>query len=150
MIMVIVIVGIIASIFAVVFNSGMLAWFFMKDQKGMMMETRSVMKRMVREIKTTKDTDSSDILNFESSRYRFVDINDNTIDYQQSGTNLLRNGAVLLNNLAAPGGLQFSYLNSSGAVTSSRAFIRTVRITLFAQSGNNAVRLQSAASIRNR
>ncbi len=148
--MVIVIVGIIASIFAVVFNSGMLAWFFMKDQKGMMMETRSVMKRMVREIKTTKDTDSSDILNFESSRYRFVDINDNTIDYQQSGTNLLRNGAVLLNNLAAPGGLQFSYLNSSGAVTSSRAFIRTVRITLFAQSGNNAVRLQSAASIRNR
>ncbi|MFA6548524.1 MAG: prepilin-type N-terminal cleavage/methylation domain-containing protein [Candidatus Margulisiibacteriota bacterium] len=150
MIMAIVIVGIIASIFAVVLNSGMGAWFFIKGQKGMMMETRAVMKRMLREIRMTKSNDSSDILNFESTRYRFIDVNNNTIDYQQSGTNLTRNSVVLLSNLANPGGLQFSYHNSSGAETTSTAFIRTVKITLYTQSGSNVVRLQSAASIRNR
>jgi prepilin-type N-terminal cleavage/methylation domain-containing protein len=150
MIMVIMIVGIISSIFAVVFNGGMSGWFFMKDQKGMMMETRAVMKRMIREIKTTKNNDSGSILNFEMTRYRFVDVNNNTVDYQKSGTNLLRNGSVILDNLDANGGLQFYYFNSSGAQTSSREFIRTVRVVLFTQSGNNSVRLQSAAGIRNR
>lgn len=149
-VMAMVIAGIIFAVFAAAINSGLGAWFFTKDQTSMMLESRSVMKRLVREIRRTRDRTSDGIMVFNASRYQFKDVDNNTIDYQQSGANLTRNGAVLLNNLAVPSGLQFTYLNTSGQPTLSRTAIRTVNIIILVESSANRVRLQSAAGIRNR
>ncbi len=128
-VMAITIAGIIVSIFAVVINSGMGVWFLIKGQRSIMMETRGVMKRMVREIRINKDA---------------------RIYYQQDGMDLKRNGLVLLENLASPGGLEFVYLDASGEVTAIDEDIRTIRITIIVEEGDNRVRLRGAASIRNR
>ncbi|MFC1571383.1 PilW family protein [Candidatus Margulisiibacteriota bacterium] len=140
--------GIIVGIFAVVINSGMDAWFFIKGQKSIMSETRAVLKRMVREIRRTKDADN--ILTFTTTNYEFNDIEDNTIDYQQDGTNLERNDAALLTNLASSDGLEFVYLDANGNVAASEGDIRTVQITIIVHDGDNEVRLRSAAGLRNR
>jgi len=150
MIMAITIAGVIASIFAIVINSGMGSWFFIKGQRSIMMETRGAMKRMTREIRRTKDSSSSSILNFTSTRYRFKDVDDTTIDYQQDGTDLERNGTVLLQDLANSGGLSFVYLDASGGAAGFVEDIRTVQITIIVEEGDNRVRLRSAAGIRNR
>ncbi|MDI6731759.1 MAG: prepilin-type N-terminal cleavage/methylation domain-containing protein [Candidatus Margulisbacteria bacterium] len=150
MIAAIVIAGIIASVFAVVINSGMDALIFMRGQKSGMADARSVMKRMVREIRKTKSASSTDILNFTVSYYRFRDTDDNVIGYQQVGSNLLRNGSVVLTDLASANGLSFSYFNSSGGTTVTAEAIRQVKISIIIEEGSNRVRLQSAAGIRNR
>ncbi len=144
------IAGIVAGVFAIVINAGMENWFLLKGQKRIMMETRAAMQRMLREIRITRDTSDTGILNFTSTRYRFRDINNNTIDYQRDGSDLERNNRVLLENLAASGGLEFVYLDASGETTAVRGNIRSVRVTLIVQEGDNRVRLRSAASIRNR
>lgn len=147
-IMAVAIAGIIVSIFAVVINSGIGAWVFIKGQRNIMMETRGVMKRMVREIRRTNSAD--DINAFTSTQYEFDDIDNNRINYQQDGTDLKRNGAVFLSNLASPGGLEFVYLDASGEATALDVAIRTVQITLVVEDGENRVRLRGAAGIRNR
>ena len=144
------IAGIIAGVFAVVINAGMGNWFFIKGQKKVMMETRGVIKKMVREIRRTRDNSDSGILNFTSTRYRFRDVDNNTVNYQQAGTDLERNGSALLKNLPASGGLNFIYLDASGNVTAVRSAVRTIRIKLIVEDGDNRARLQSAASLRNR
>jgi prepilin-type N-terminal cleavage/methylation domain-containing protein len=149
-IMAMVIAGVIASIFGVIINSGMGAWFFVKGQQKIMMETGAVMKRMVREIRMTSGNFDSSILIFTEAQYKFKDVNNNTIDYRKNGANLERNGAILLQNLAGSGGLRFVYLNSGGNPTTAKSAIRAVQIKLTVEEGENRICLQSAAGIRNR
>jgi len=142
--------GIIAGVFAIVINAGMDTWFFVKGQRRLTMQTRGVMQRMVREIKRTKDNSDSSILNFTSTRYRFKDVDNTTIDYQQDGTDLERDGLGLLKNLANPDGLNFVYLDAAGVAAAHAEDIRAVQITIIVVDGSNRARLRSAASIRNR
>ena len=142
--------GIIVGVLGLVVNSGMDAWFFVRSQGKGMMETRSAMNRVVREIRSIKGNANSNILVFNDSRFRFLDINDAIIDYEQDGNDLLRNDVVILNNLLDPGGLSFTYLNSAGNPTTAKSAVRCVRIKLRVVDGSNQVRLQSSASLRNR
>ncbi|MFA5839421.1 MAG: type II secretion system protein [Candidatus Margulisiibacteriota bacterium] len=146
----ILIAGIISLAFSAIIQGGMRNWFFIRDQKNYLAESRSVLKRMVTEIRRVKSASSADILVFTSNHLQFNDVDSTSIDYQQSGTILLRNSQTLLQNLSPTGGVSFEYLNSSGAVTSSAESIRTIKITLQVQDPDNLVKLQSAASIRNR
>ena len=147
MIMAIVLAGVVAGIIGGVINQGMNSWLFIKGQKSISADSNSVSQRMVREIRKTKSASSIEV--FTSTRYKFVDIDENTIDYKKNGSNLERNGAVMLSNLAS-NGLEFIYLNGSGETTSITSEIRTVQITVIEQDRKNYVRLMSAASIRSR
>lgn len=149
-IMAVSVAAVIAAVIAFVINAGMENWFFIKGQKRIMMEARGAMKRMVREIRRTKDNSSLNILNFTSTRYRFKDVDNNTIDYWQDGTDLKRTDRVLLRSLAGSGGLDFVYLGKEGAAAGFSEDIRTIQITIKVVEGENRVRLRSAASIRNR
>lgn len=145
----VVIAAMMALVVGFVVNAGMEGWFFMKGQRAITMEARGVMKRMVREIRKTKG-DAESVIIFTPTRYKFEDIDSNIIDYQKNGSNLERNGVVLLRNLASSGGLEFVYLDASGDAATLEENIRTIRITILVEEGDNRVRLRSAASIRNR
>lgn len=148
--MAIAIAGIIAGVFSLVINAGMEGWFFIKGQKSLLMETRSAMKRMVRDVRRTRDNTANSVLTFTSTRYRFIDVDDNTIDYQWVGNDLRVGNNVLLPNLANNGGLEFIYLDANGAAAVFAEDIRVVQITLIVEEGTNRTRLRSAASLRNR
>ena len=148
LIIAVVIAGVIYSVFAQVINSGFDAWFFLKGQRTIMTDVRLVMKRMVRQIRTTAGADN--IIAFTATRYHFRNFNNEEIDYQQNGSDLEQNGSVLLSNLDSASGLEFVYLDAAGNVTADKAGIRTIQITLVVKEGRNLVRLRSAAGIRNR
>lgn len=145
-IMVMVIVGFIAAFLSTVIYGGINSWLFLKGQAGMMADTSNALRRMVREVRLTSD---NNITAATTTEYAFTDKNNNAIDYKMVGTDLQRNGAVLLNNLSA-NGLIFNYLDNGGGVATSVNTVRTIQISIVAQNGNNRVRLQSAAAIRNK
>ncbi len=150
LVMTIVISSLIFGIFAMVIYSGMQIWFFNKIQKTYLYEARTALNRMVREIRMTRDTTSAGITTFATSEYSFTDINGNAINYRQSGSSLLRNSDIMIDNLVNPGGLAFAYLNQTGVATTERSSIRAVKVNLFLRSGSNVVKMQSAGGIRNR
>ncbi|MFH1826668.1 MAG: type II secretion system protein [bacterium] len=137
-----VIAGLISGVFAVVISQGMSAWTFLRNQRSYLMDARGALKRMEREIRHS----SGDIIIFSPSEFEFVDIDNNTIDYRLSGQNLLRNEAVLLASLA---GFEFTYLNASGEAAALASQIRVVQMSLVVSQGDNLVKMQTAAGIRN-
>ena len=142
------ITAIIVVVISFVINTGMDSWFFMNEQGKMMADVRSAVRRMQREINRTASNES--ISTFSSAEYEFVDVDNNTINYQMNATNLERNNILLLENLAPSEGLEFVYLDENGIETSSKEGIRTIQFTIKVSKGTNQVLLRSSAGIRNK
>ena len=147
MVLVTVILAAIAVMIAPFINVALDAWVVNKTERNLVFSARLATNRMVREMREIKDTDS--ITTFAETEFEFVDINDNTINYQQSSSLLLRNSDELAPMLQDPGGLSFSYLDSSGTPTGTKSDIRMVRITLTLISGDISITLESLAKLRN-
>jgi hypothetical protein len=107
-------------------------------------EAQAAMTRMLQEVERTKSP--GNITTFTGTRFTFTDIQDQAVDFQKSGTDLLRNADVLLRNVQS---LDFEYLDENGAITAVKANIRVVRVILTILSGDQIVRFQSAAQLRN-
>ena len=149
LIVVIVIIGIVAGL-AVSFVVGVVdSWFLSKVERDLVFNGRLALNRMVREIRQIRDVD--DIDTFTDTQFKFTDINDNVIDFQQSGTLLLRNDDELANNLKNTngGGLAFTYFDSDSSVTAVQADVRMVQIKLVLESGGISVTVRSLARFRN-
>jgi len=151
LVIVIVIIGIVAGIAVPFVVAAVDAWLVEKSERSLLFGARLAMNRMVREIRQIKSV--SDISTFTSTRFAYTDINDVTIDFQQSGAELLRIASGISNeladNLQNPGGLTFTYLNYAGGVEATKADIRMVRIKLILELNDNTVTLQSLARFRN-
>jgi len=147
LIVVIVIIGIVSSIAIPFVVAAVDAWLIMRTEREVLSEGRYALERMTREIRQIKSID--DIGTFSATQFEFTDVNDNSIDFEQSGTTLLRNDDILLGNLQNPEGLTFTYLDSSSNETAVKANIRMVRIKLILESGDTIVRLRSLARFRN-
>jgi len=150
-IIVIAILGVIAGL-AVPFMVGAVdAWILNKAERSNVFDARFALNRMIREIRQVKDPSS--ISAFTSTRFVFTDINNNTIEFTQSGGTLLRisggDSNELADDLRNPGGLTFTYLDGSGNTTSTAGNIRMVRIQVIIESGGSSVTLQSLARLRN-
>lgn len=146
MVMVIVVVGIISFVFAIYIREGFSAWEFLSGQKSMAMSTRAAINRVVKELKRVKQ--STNILTHTTKEVSFIDVEDNTVTFSQSGSDLLRGSDVLLENLRDPCGLQFTYLDKDGNQTAITSDMRVVRCLLTVVKGDNKFVVESAARIR--
>jgi len=126
------------------FNS----WVFINTQKSMEFSNRMAMYRMVRDIRTANTT--ANILTFASGSFSFKDALNNTITYSQAGTTLYRNSDILAQDVVSPGGLAFTYMDSTGTITASRDSISIVNISLSSMSGVNKFNNASSARLRMR
>ncbi len=141
---------IFAYISSVIIGNMFASWFFVKDQTYDQMEGRTVVKRMIREIRSTRDTTASSIVTFTSREYSFVNVNNTAINFKQNGTYLFRNLDVIASGLDSLNGLNFEYLDSSSEATIDRARIRAVRVTLIIKHGTNQTKFRASGAIRNR
>ncbi len=123
------------------------AWLLISNRDAAVATGRVTMNRLVAELRRIKSP--SDILVSASTECKFLDLDANTIDFVQTGTNLYRNGDSLCANLAASGGLLFTYLGSTGEVTAVTANMRAVRVKLSLIAGPQMTTLESSARIRN-
>lgn len=146
LVMVIVIVGIIASVFSGYITSVSNSWVFLSGQKGIAMSSRAALYKIVREMRRINK--NTDISTAQPTLLVFKNVSGSTMTFQQSGTNLLFNGKTLLSNLKNPGGLAFSYLKSDGTTAAASSEISTVRARLVVLKGANGFAIESAANIR--
>ena len=146
-IIVIVIIGAIAGMAAPFISTILNAWVFSKTERDIIFSARLSLNRMAREIRQIRNVAS--INTFTSTEFDFIHIDDNQIDFKQSGSLLLRNANELSDKLQNPGGLEFTYLDSDGNVTGVRDNIRMVRIKLILVSGSNNLTVESLARFRN-
>ena len=123
-------------------------WLFSEARRGGMGEGEAAMMRMVREIRRIKSPSS--IAVHQLTQLTFVDYDNNTVDFQLSGTNLMRGNTVTSNVLARNvQTLAFTYLDANGSVTPVTADIRVITIELGIGSGTQTIRLSSGERIRN-
>jgi len=147
LIMVITLIGITALMLAPFISTCLDAWLFSESERDVVFSSRLAMNRMVREIRQVFR--ASSINTFTATEFEFVDVDSNTINFQQSGSSLNRDSNELAQNLQNPDGLTFTYLDSDGNVTATQADIRMVRIKLIIESGDSSITLQSLARFRN-
>jgi hypothetical protein len=144
------------ALLAVIFSSistfiitALRAWVLISGRDSAVGLARGAMNRVTVEIRriNTLSTISTPLA---SSKLRFQAIGDSTpITFSQEGTNLRRNGDILLTGLATPTGLSFTYLGPTGEVVNSTQNIRSIRVWLSLSAGSQRTTLESSARIRN-
>lgn len=154
LVIVIVIIGITASIVGFMLLGTVKAWTFKFNRNDILWDGRLALDRMTREIRAVKD--STSVTTASAAQFRFSDTGNKDITYSLSSTNLNRdeNGTanLLAENVSA---LTFTYYNSSDAVIPSPAVspsatdIRRVRINLTLTKNGQNIYLQSDASTKN-
>ncbi|MBU0574033.1 MAG: type II secretion system GspH family protein [Candidatus Margulisbacteria bacterium] len=123
------------------------SWATVRNKNNIASASRLAMNRMVREIRRVNKP--SQIITFTATEFRFVDVGSGTVRFYQSGTDLYRDSDILASNLNSSDGLSFTYLDQNGAVTATKQDIKTIRISLHLEYGDDDYYLQSSARIRN-
>ena len=127
--------------------TAMQAWVVVSQRGSQLNVGRVAMNRMTAEIRRVRAL--AFLTTYTVTRCAFTDMNNNPIDYQQSGTSLMRNSDVLAGGLASPGGLRFDYLNALGGTASGTPEMRSIRVKITLVSGTQRMTLESSARIRN-
>lgn len=154
LIMVVAIVGIISTIIGAILLGSIDAWTFKFNRNDLLWDGRLAINRMVREIRTVRD--SASIITASPGQFRFIDYSGSAdITYSLLGTNLNRteNGTanLLAENVSS---LAFTYYDASDTAipvptVSPVTDIRRVRVNLTLTKNGENVYLRSDASTKN-
>jgi len=134
LIVVVVVLGIVASMGAVVVRDGMLGYLRGREITSADWQGRLALERITRELRDAAPSAGA-VVNISnascgSSSFTFSDISAAQISYTQSATTLLRNGQPLADNVT---GLRFYCLQSDGqtyTTTPSAVYYVTVSMVL--------------------
>lgn len=88
---------------------------------------------------------AADIATASATQLIFVDVNNTTVQYQLSGTNLLRNSQTLASGIQS---IVFSYLTTSGAVAATTATIRYIAVSVTTAQGNLTLAFSTTGATR--
>lgn len=147
-IMVIVLIGILFAGVSVYIQESINSWVFMSEQKELLLDARSALTRMTRELKSTNRNVNLTV--HASSEVTFRDVSNVSVTFRQDGTTLKRNTDILADNLAVPGGLTLRYLDENGNETGNSNLIEAIRIRLTIVNGLNKFVTESSVGIRMR
>ncbi|MFH0799333.1 MAG: type II secretion system protein [Pseudomonadota bacterium] len=136
--------GAVVSLVAVFLLMPAQNWVHIMERRSGMAEAELATTRLILEAGRIKSPE--DITVFTSTHLTFVDIDDQAVDFSLTGTDLLRGTDALARNVQS---LTFEYLKKDATAAAAAADIRTVRVTIVITAGQQTVRLQSAAQIKN-
>ena len=83
------------------------------------------LERMVNDIHTIRS--AADLSTIQTNQLTFVNTNGNTIQYQLSGSSLMRNSFILASGIQS---LNFSYLDANGTTTAIPSAVRYISLSL--------------------
>ena len=83
------------------------------------------LERMVNDIHTIRS--AADLSTIQTNQLTFVNTNGNTIQYQLSGSSLMRNNFILASGIQS---LNFSYLDANGTTTAIPSAVRYISLSL--------------------
>ena len=111
LVMVIAIVGVLAGLSSVYINEVIDTYSLVSFRTESVAQMRSALDRMSRDIRQIKN--STSVLTAVGNSFRFNSADGTTINYNLSGTNLLRNNSMLASGIAR---LNFTYFNNTGGL----------------------------------
>ena len=137
LVMVIVILGIVASSGALILSRGFNAYFAGRDMTRADWNARLALERMTRDLREVRST--VDITTMTANQITYTDLSGNAIIYNLSGTTLTRTqsgvAAGLANNISA---LRLSYLQRNGqSAAASASAVYYITVSAVATSYNN-------------
>ena len=153
--MVIVLVGILATIAATIIMQGIRAYSDEQLRSDAHYQARFAMERMAREIRLIRSSTAADIPAMTGTTLRYNDINGVQMGFRLNAGNIERtedNGATwqtLAVNITGPGGTIFTYLDNTGAVTAAPASLWLVQIQFTATQGTESIDMRTAVHPRN-
>lgn len=148
--MVITIVGILAGVSSMYIRETASLWRYITFRNDIVAQGRMALMRLSREVRQVRD--DSSVYTAGATQFEFDDSNDNRINYQLSGTDLLRNSDVLADSISS---LSFVYFNANNAqittpdIYPSRTDIRRIEVNLTVQSGDQAKTIKAQVYPRN-
>lgn len=101
------------------------------------------LERMVNDIHTIRS--SAGITTINASQLAFTDVNGNSITFQLSGSNLLRNSQILASNVQS---LAFGYLDANGNTTATASSVRYISIAMTMTKGDMTLSMSTLAGTR--
>jgi len=144
LVVVIVVLGIIASMGAVVLRDGMLGYLRGREITSADWQGRLALERITRELRDVAPSSGGTVnianTSCNSSTFAFSDIEAAPISYTQSTTTLLRNGQPLADNVT---GLRFYCLQSDGQTYStipSAVYYVTISMVVSTPNSSSAYR----------
>lgn len=133
LIVVMVVLGIVASMGAVVIRDGMLGYLRGREITSADWQGRLALERIARELRDASVIDAGAC---DSTTFSYLDINAATISYTQSTTTLLRNGEPLADNVS---GLRFYCLQSDGQTyTTTPSAVYYVTVSMIVATTNTS------------
>jgi prepilin-type N-terminal cleavage/methylation domain-containing protein len=150
LIVVVVVLGIVASMGAVVIRDGMLGYLRGREITSADWQGRLALERIARELRDAAPS-SAGVANITaascgSSTFAFSDINATSISYTQSTTTLLRNGQPLADNVT---GLRFYCLQSNVQATTTPSEVYYVTVSMVVSTENTSATYRSTVKPRN-
>lgn len=150
LIVVIVVLGIVASMGAIVVRDGMLGWLRGREINSADWQGRLALERITRELRNVAPSSGgvANITNAScgSSTFAFSDINAAPISYTQSTTTLLRNGQPLAENVT---GLRFYCLQSNGQTYSTiPSAVYYITVSMIVSTANTSATYRSTVKPR--
>lgn len=147
MIVVIVILGILASVGARIISQGFNSYFGGRSIDKADWQARLALERMSRDLREIRTPTAADISVLTGTALTYNDIFNNPVAYTLSGTTLTRNGTVLADNIA---GLTFQYLQRDGVtVAATAAVIYYITVTVTVTTNNVNVTYRTTVNPRN-
>ena len=155
MLIVIVLVGILATMAAMIIMQGVRAYSVEQSRSNAHYQARFAMERMAREIRLIRSSTVTDIPTMTGTTLRYNDINGVQMGFRLNGGNIERteDNAVswqtLATNITGPGGNIFTYLDKVGAATAAPASLWLVQIQFTATQGTESIDMQTTVHPRN-
>jgi MSHA biogenesis protein MshO len=153
MVIVIVLVGILATIAATIIMQGVRAYSDEQSRSDAHYQARLAVERMSREIRLIRG--NADISVMNGTLLRFTDINGSQMGFRLNGGNIERteDNAVswqtLATNITGTGGNIFTYLDDNGATTAASTSLWLVQIQFIATQGTESIDIRTTVHPRN-
>jgi prepilin-type N-terminal cleavage/methylation domain-containing protein len=154
-IIVIVLVGILATIAATIIMQGVRAYSGGESRSNAHYQARFAVERMSREIRLMRSSTVTDIPTMTGTTLRYTDINGLQMGFRLNAGNIERtedNGAswqTLAIKITGPGGTIFTYLDNTGAAAAAPASLWLVQIQFTATQDAESINMHTAVHPRN-
>ena len=136
MILVIVLIGIIASLSSTLLSGGLNAYFTQRDVADAAWQGRLALARLTRDLRTVRSPSAADLTISPANQISFVNTSGATVVYALAGTTLTRNGQPLADGIS---NLNFAYISNDGKTTAAAAsavYYIAVSFTVIQGGGN--------------
>jgi type II secretory pathway pseudopilin PulG len=144
---IIAVLAIISFIVASIVTKAADAWVFVKARETALSQGRMAVERMVRELRAINKP--VNIITATTTECEFINTTSATVNFRQSGSDLMRNSDILTSGLVIPEGLRFTYYDANLNTTSTKQSMRYITIRLQLIRGSQDITLEDSARIRN-